>query len=99
MRAESLVEAPLSTLFWDEGTVPQPHRGLRDWRAIVLDAYVLQPTLSLTTRQGQRLWGMDAPTCTDVLDALVDAGVLTRTPDGQYCRLDYVGNVHPPDLL
>ena len=99
MRAEILVEAPHCTSFWDDGTLPPPQRGLRDWRSIVLDAYVIQPTLSLTTRQGQRLWGMDAPTCTDVLDALVDAGVLTRTPDGQYCRLDYVGTIHPADLL
>ena len=99
MRADSLVEAPPSRPFWDEDTAPPLHRSLRDWRSIVLDAYVLQPTLSLTTRQGQRLWGMDAPTCHDVLDALVDAGVLTRTPDGQYCRLDYVGTIHPADLL
>ena len=99
MRADSLVEAPPSTACWDEDTVPPLRRSLAEWRSIVLDAYALQPTLSLTTRQGQRLWGMDAPTCRHVLDGLVDAGVLARTADGQYCRLDYVGAVDPAGLL
>ena len=54
-----------------------------------MDAYVTLPTLSLTAAQGQRLWGMDAPTCVYVLDSLVVDGLLTRTVDGQYCRADY----------
>ena len=98
MRAESLVDAPPSLPRWDEETVPLRLRNLRDWRSIVLDAYATQPTLSLTVRQAQRLWSMDAPTCTHVLDCLVDTGVLTRTVDEQYCRLDYVGALDPAGL-
>lgn len=98
MRTESLVDAPSGRSGRDEDTVPRRQRTLRDWRSIVLDAYAVQPTLSLTARQGQRLWGVDAPTCQHVLDVLVDAGVLTRTADERYCRLDYVGAVDPAGL-
>ena len=97
MRTEGLVDA-LPSSHWDEDTVPPRYRSLRDWRTIVLDAYAVQPTLSLTARQGQRLWGMDAQTCRYVLDGLVDAGVLTRTVDEQYCRVEYVGTVDPAGL-
>ena len=44
--------------------------------------YEEQPNLRLTPLQAQRLWGLDGPTC--VLMALVDAGVLQRTPDGRF---------------
>ena len=98
MRTESLVDAPPSRPRWDEVTVPLRLRNLRDWRALVRDAYATQPTLSLTIRQARRLWGMDAPTCQHVLDCLVDTGVLTRTVDGQYCRLDYIGAVDAAGL-
>jgi hypothetical protein len=59
-----------------------------EWREIVIRAYAAQPTLSLTWAQGQRLWAMDPSTCGYVLDSLVESGVLTRTPAGQYCRAD-----------
>ena len=78
--------------------MPLRLRNLRDWRSLVRDAYASQPTLSLTVPQAQRLWGMDAPTCRHVLDCLVDTGVLTRTVDERYCRLDYVGAVDPAGL-
>lgn len=46
-----------------------------------------QPKRRLTPPQAQRLWGLDGPTCAAVLTALVDAGVLQRTPDGRFvCR-------------
>ncbi len=48
--------------------------------------YAEQPGLRLTPPQAQRLWGLDGPTCGAVLTALVDAGVLRRTPDGQFAR-------------
>ena len=44
------------------------------------------PGLRLNLRQAQRLWGLDATSCEDVLDALVDEGVLTRTRDYAYVR-------------
>ena len=98
MRSETLVDAPPGRSRWDADPVPLLQRSVVDWRSIVLDAYAVQPTLSLTARQAQRLWGMDAPTCRQVLDGLVDAGVLTRTVDERYCRLDYVGAVDPAGL-
>ena len=48
--------------------------------------YAEQPGLRLTPPQAQRLWGLDGPTCGAVLTALVDAGVLHRTPDGRFVR-------------
>lgn len=65
-------------------------RTIPQWRTVVIDSYAQLPTLSLTAPQGRRLWGMDASTCGYVLDSLVEAGVLTRTPCGQYCRADVV---------
>ncbi len=62
---------------------------------MVMAAYATQPTLSVTARQGQRLWSMDSPTCGYVLDSLVGAGLLTRTSAGQYCRADYVSPLDP----
>ena len=48
--------------------------------------YEEQPALRLTPPQAQRLWGLDGPTCCAVLTALVDGGVLQRTPDGRFVR-------------
>lgn len=70
-------------------------RSVLEWRTIVMDAYATQPTLSVTHAQGQRLWGMDAPTCGYVLDSLVSAGMLARTTAGQYCSIDYLRPIDP----
>lgn len=48
--------------------------------------YQEQPALRLTPPQAQRLWDLDGPTCGAVLTALVDAGILQRTSDGQFVR-------------
>ena len=48
--------------------------------------YEEQPGLRLTPQQAQRLWNLDGPTCGTVLTALVDAGVLQRSPDGRFVR-------------
>jgi hypothetical protein len=45
------------------------------------------PGLSLTLPQAQRQFATDAVTCETLLGVLVEAGVLTRTPRGQYRRL------------
>jgi CheY-like chemotaxis protein len=50
--------------------------------------YLDLPGLSLTTRQAQRMWGFDEPTCQRVLDVLESDGFLCRTEDGQYRRRD-----------
>jgi hypothetical protein len=42
------------------------------------------PGLSLTAAQARRLWRLDPVTCDRVLESLVRAGHLRRTPDGMY---------------
>jgi hypothetical protein len=44
------------------------------------------PGLVLTLAQVRRLWSLDASTCNDVLSQLVEAGFLSRTADGGFCR-------------
>jgi hypothetical protein len=44
------------------------------------------PGLRLTTAQASRLWGLDAVSSQALLDALVDARFLRRTPDGGFMR-------------
>lgn len=48
--------------------------------------YLEMPGLSLTIRQAQRLWGLDAIACRQVLQGLIDTGFLKRRPDGAYVR-------------
>jgi len=48
--------------------------------------YCELPGLGLTEVQAQRLWGVDAATCTTLLDILVRAELLTRGADGRYRR-------------
>lgn len=44
------------------------------------------PGLALTLAQAGRLWSLDVSTCSEVLSGLVDAGYLSRRPDGAFCR-------------
>jgi len=44
------------------------------------------PGLRLTPAQASRLWGLDAVSSQALLDALVDARFLRRTPDGSFMR-------------
>jgi hypothetical protein len=60
--------------------------------------------LRLTEAQARRLWGLDAATCTAVLDALVTAKFLFRARDGAVMRIEHAAPVnakyspHPADL-
>jgi hypothetical protein len=56
--------------------------------------YCELPGLGLTDVQARRLWGVDADTCTALLDVLVRARLLTRGIDGRYRRFaaDAVGS-------
>jgi hypothetical protein len=58
----------------------------RKWVEIVRGDYLVIPGLQLTRNQVQRLWGLDAATCEVVINALVDAGFLRRSPAGAYVR-------------
>ena len=54
--------------------------------------FMEMPGLRLTPRQVQRLCGVDAALCQQVLDALVDLKFLRVNVDGTYSR---VGDGHP----
>lgn len=42
--------------------------------------FMEMPGLRLSLPQAQRLWGLDSTRCEAVLNALVDSGILTCTP-------------------
>jgi len=59
-----------------------------DWLQLIRAEYLEMPGLSLTNRQVQRLWNLDAITTETVLAALVDVKFLRRTAQGAYVRAD-----------
>ena len=64
----------------------------------VCGEFLEMPGLRLTRQQARRLWGLDEPTCRQVLDFLVDAKFLARPEhDGAYSRMPN-GSVQPPRL-
>ena len=58
-----------------------------EWSQIVRGEFQEMPGLHLTKPQAQRLWGLDATTCESLLESLVAAKFLKRTPHGQYARV------------
>lgn len=50
--------------------------------------YLERPELRVTTKQACRLWGLDSSVCASLLNLLVAARFLRRTPDGAYVRAD-----------
>ena len=48
--------------------------------------FLEMPGLQLTPWQAQRLWGLDAKSCDDALNALVAGAFLHRTSSGAYSR-------------
>ena len=53
----------------------------------VYGEFMEMPGLLLTSRQAQRLWGLDEQTCVQLLEFLVDAGFLCRRGRDSYGRL------------
>ena len=53
--------------------------------------FLEMPGLRLTQTQAQRLWGLDASTCSALLAGLMDAGFLFRTRDGAFMRVERSG--------
>jgi hypothetical protein len=49
--------------------------------------FLEMPGLRLTSRQAQRLWGLEESACLRLLEFLVDAGFLYRPGHGMYARL------------
>lgn len=48
--------------------------------------FLEMPGLRLTSKQAQRLWGLDEDTCLGLLDLLVEAKFLCRKSQGIYAR-------------
>lgn len=53
----------------------------------VCGEYLEMPGLQLTSRQAQRLWGLDEQTCGQILGVLLQKGFLRETRDGHFARL------------
>ena len=60
--------------------------------------YLEMPGLCLTPAQAQRLWGLDAQTCSSLLESLMEARFLCLRSDGTYGRLSDGVLVFPPGL-
>jgi hypothetical protein len=61
----------------------QAARGLFDR---ITGEYLEMPGLNLTLAQAMRLFAIDRPTCTRVLNELVNAGFLVRDETDRYVR-------------
>ena len=57
--------------------------------------YLEMPGLRVTACQAQRLFGLDATTCDEVLAGLLQSGFLSRTVDGMF-RLTEPGDQVAP---
>jgi hypothetical protein len=79
-----------SSRFCDGQFLHRPRENVMDGRRIndllvrVTGEFREMPGLRLTPAQAQRLWSVDRSTCEDVLNALVDAEVLSSRPDGTF---------------
>lgn len=58
--------------------------------------FLEMPGLRLTSAQAQRLWSVDAQTCADLLDALIEREFLARFADGRYGRASDGSAARPP---
>lgn len=57
---------------------------------LIRSEYLQLPGLSLTKVQAQRLWGLDAPTCERLFEALVGERFLRKTSQrGRYVRPEF----------
>lgn len=61
-----------------------PTSGDEGLRRRVEAEYREMPGLKLTVTQAARLWALDAAESRQVLDSLVEAGILGRARDGAY---------------
>ena len=62
-------------------------RRIEDLVVRIENEFLATPELRLTVAEAERRFGADEITCEAVLDALVDATVLFKTPDRVYGRL------------
>ena len=59
-----------------------------NWLQLIRSEYAEMPGLHLSTRQAQRLWGLDRVRCQALLDALESSHYLRRTANEAYVRAD-----------
>jgi len=64
------------------------HHSIEGLVARVRGEFLEMPGLTLTEAQARRLWGLDIPTCQQLLGRLLEVQFLARTPDGHYRRAD-----------
>jgi Fe2+ or Zn2+ uptake regulation protein len=69
-----------------ETTMTATRQQIGDLVLRVETSFLDMPGLTLTAEQARHCFDIDVPTCRAVLDALTDARVLTKTPDGAYRR-------------
>ena len=62
-------------------------RRIQDLVVRMQQAFLDAPALRLTLPQARRRFSTDAAICAAVLSVLVEAGVLSRTSQGEYVRL------------
>ena len=65
-----------------------PNESAHDWVELIRAEYLEMPGLALTTPQASRLWGLAPDTCDVLLDEMVHAKFLRKTPQNQYVRSD-----------
>jgi hypothetical protein len=70
-----------------------PEPSLDDILRRVQGEFLEMPGLRLTEAQACRLWGLEAAACSTLLDALVGAKFLFKTPDGAFMRVEHAGPV------
>ena len=67
----------------------EPARTIDDVLSRVQGEFLEMPGLRLTEPQARRLWGLDAASCSALLEALIDAKFLFRTRDGAFMRVEH----------
>jgi DNA-binding IclR family transcriptional regulator len=65
---------------------PETTASLHELLRRIEGEYREMPGMCVTDAQAQRLWGLDATTCSWVLATLVERGILRRTRRGTYVR-------------
>ena len=69
-------------------TIVVPNESAHDWVELMRAEYLEMPGLALTKPQASRLWGFDPDTCDVLLDEMVNAKFLRKTPQNLYVRSD-----------
>ena len=60
---------------------------IKDWLTLIQAEYHEIPGLNLTKPQVQRLWGLDAVMCDELLEALEATKFLRRTANNTYVKV------------